>query len=78
MFLDVGLNDRALRTFDQVLSEFDAEDRYAMLGKSDALEAMGQAPRAKEVLMQLKKIAGADKLLVEKIEGRVTRMNKKG
>jgi len=78
MFLDVGLNDRALRTFDQVLSEFDENDRFAMLGKADALEAMGQPVRAKEVLVQLKKIAGDDKLLIEKIEGRITRINKKG
>jgi superkiller protein 3 len=78
MFLDVGLNDRALRTFDQVLAEFDANDRFAMLGKADALEAMGNTTRAKEVLVDLKKIAGEDKLLVEKIEGRITRINSKG
>jgi tetratricopeptide (TPR) repeat protein len=74
MFLDVGLNDRALRTFDQVLQEFDAEDRFALLGKAQALEAMGEYEKAMTILQHARKLAADDKMMLEKIDGRINRL----
>lgn len=78
MFLEVGLNDRALRTFDQVLEEFDAKDKFAMLGKSEALDAMGEPEKALMVLQQLREIARGDKAMLEKVDGRMAAIRKRG
>jgi tetratricopeptide (TPR) repeat protein len=74
MFLDVGLNDRALRTFDQVLEEFDEEDKFALLGKAEALESMGDLEKSMTVLQHARKIASDDKIMIEKIDARIGRI----
>jgi superkiller protein 3 len=74
MFLDVGLNDRAYRTFDQVLQEFDAEDKFALLGKAQALEAMAEYEEALMVLEQTRKIEDIDKIMLEKIDSSINRI----
>ncbi|MFZ5950077.1 MAG: tetratricopeptide repeat protein, partial [Candidatus Rifleibacteriota bacterium] len=78
MFLDVGLNDRALRTFDQVLQEFDANDKFALLGKAEALEAMGSIADAAILLQNARKTFSTDKVMLEKIDGRLNKLGKRG
>jgi len=76
MFLDVGLNDRALRTFDQVLQEFDPYDKFALFGKAEALEAMGSYADASILLQNARKHFAGDAAMVEKIDGRLKKIRK--
>jgi superkiller protein 3 len=74
MFLEVGLNDRALRIFDQVLVEIKSDDYYSMLGKAEALEAMQRKNDALMVLGNLKVMVKDDKALLEKVTARINRL----
>ena len=67
MFLEVGLNDRALRTYDEILEEYDKNEKFAHLGKAEALFAMGRSEEAKQTIANLKSIARNDKLVLDKI-----------
>ncbi|MDD2624404.1 MAG: hypothetical protein PHQ02_06240, partial [Candidatus Riflebacteria bacterium] len=77
MFLEVGLNDRALRTFQQVIDEFDVNDKFALFGKAEALTAMGRFNQAQEVLMNLRNIAAkTDKNMLNKIDDKLTKLKR--
>ena len=68
MFLEVGLNERALKTFNEILDEHDKNEKFAHLGKAEALYALGKDDEAKHTLNYLKSIAKYDKVILEKID----------
>ena len=49
-----------------------------MLGKSEALDAMGEPEKALMVLQQLREIARGDKAMLEKVDGRMAAIRKRG
>ena len=67
MFLEVGLNDRALKTFDEILNDYDKEDKYAHLGKAEALFALDEYDKANQTLNKLSSLAKDDKQILDKI-----------
>ena len=71
MFLEVGLNDRALRTFQEIIDEYDKEDKYAYLGKAEALFAMGVKSDALQTLESLNTLAKGDDVILGKIDALV-------
>ena len=71
MFLEVCLNDRALRTFQEIIDEYDKEDKYAYLGKAEALFAMGVKSDALQTLESLNTLAKGDDVILGKIDALV-------
>ena len=68
MFLEVGLNDRALKTFEEIL-QHDQNDKFAYLGKAEAYFALEQPDKANQAITALKALPlfRSDKVVQEKL-----------
>ena len=68
MFLEVGLNDRALKTFEEII-QHDSNDKFAYLGKAEALFALEQPDKAKQAITALKALPlfKSDKVVQDKL-----------
>ena len=64
----MDLNDRALRTFNEILEEYDKDDKFAYLGKAEALFALDRPEDARMTIASLKVIAKNDKVVLSKID----------
>ncbi len=73
-FLDAGLHEKALETFQQVLDTLDSNDAYAFYGLAETYEALRNYEAALVNYQKIRAVAGNNKVLLDRAEEKIKKI----